>query len=123
VYDTAMYRGAGHAALWYLYCSWGYTARRGGPPRESVTLRGVCAPTRTQPPYAVSHPADVRQAHGGEKLTYRTYRIRHFLTRLPRYRRLQPGAPHSSFGTSWINAAIVREEVKKEAAAAVLRQS
>ena len=33
---------AGHAALWY--CSWGYTARLGGPPREAlytVELRGV----------------------------------------------------------------------------------
>jgi hypothetical protein len=31
-----------HAALWY--CSWGYTARLGGPPREAlytVALRGV----------------------------------------------------------------------------------
>jgi hypothetical protein len=34
--------GAGHAALWY--CSWGYTERLGGPPREAlytVALRGV----------------------------------------------------------------------------------
>jgi hypothetical protein len=34
--------GAGHAALWY--CSWGNTARLGGPPREAlytVALRGV----------------------------------------------------------------------------------
>ena len=34
--------GAGHAALWY--CSWGYMARRGGPPREAlytVALRPV----------------------------------------------------------------------------------
>jgi hypothetical protein len=34
--------GAGHAALWY--CSCGYTARLGGPPREAlytVALRGV----------------------------------------------------------------------------------
>jgi hypothetical protein len=33
---------AGHAALWY--CSCGYTARLGGPPREAlytVALRGV----------------------------------------------------------------------------------
>jgi hypothetical protein len=33
--------GAGHAVLWY--CSWGYTARLGGPPREAlytVALRG-----------------------------------------------------------------------------------
>jgi hypothetical protein len=43
VYDTAVRVGAaGHAALWY--CSWGYTARLGGPPREAlytVALRGV----------------------------------------------------------------------------------
>ena len=34
--------GAGHTALWY--CSWGYTARLGGPPREAlytVALWGV----------------------------------------------------------------------------------
>jgi hypothetical protein len=33
---------AGYAALWY--CSWGYTARLGGPLREAlytVALRGV----------------------------------------------------------------------------------
>jgi hypothetical protein len=42
VYDTVVQRGGGHAALWY--CSWGYTARLGGPPREAlstVALRGV----------------------------------------------------------------------------------
>jgi hypothetical protein len=34
--------GAGHVALWY--CSWGYTARLGGPPHEllyTVALRVV----------------------------------------------------------------------------------
>jgi hypothetical protein len=42
VYDTAVQRGGWSCST--VYCSWGYTARLGGPPREvlyTVALRAV----------------------------------------------------------------------------------